>query len=495
MIAAAAGFIALQAACVALARGHSYWLSPFLIVPPLLASAACFWRGRHAVDRARLLWTLTSLGLLVWSVGAVMATREEFFLHTPDNLAAGSQIVFFMYGIPVLLAIALQAEGSISSPLIWLDGIQIAITGFLIYLELFNVAPFLSAPANPGSIAMVVLTFNVENIVLAVAATLRALSGTPREETHRFYRSFAVFLWTYAAASALYNYITVRAAGTDGLDGTLVTAPFLMLCIFALHDAEDATSTKVKRSERAATLSLMLDNASPAIFPASVLALGIAIARHHFVSGTASIAVSVLVYSVRSTLLQIQYRRAQAEASEARDRMEIISLTDPLTGIPNRRHFDRVFLAEWNRLSRQPGPLSLLLIDIDHFKFLNDEFGHGEGDICLRQVAHVLQASLRRESDTMTRFGGEEFAAVLPNTDAPGAEAVALRMAATLRSMRLRTKSPMGDAVTISIGRSTCELPTGFTQEDLFDTCDRALYQAKQNGRDRTEFLPMQTSK
>ena len=494
MTIAAAGFIALQAACVVLVHGHSVWLSPFLILPPLLASAACFRRGREVVGKARLLWTLTSLGLLVWSVGAVMSTREEFFLHTPDNLGAGSQIVFFMYGIPILLAIAVQAEGSVISPLIWLDGIQVAITGFLIYLEVFNVAPFLSAPAHPGSVATVVLTFNVENVVLAVAATLRAMSGRPREETHRFYRSFAVFLWTYAVASALYNYITVRAAGTDGLDGTLVSLPFLMLCIFALHDGEDAGAYDAKRSQRAGSLSLMLDNASPAIFPASVLALGIAIARHHFVSGTASIAVSLMAYSIRSTLMQIQYRRAQDEASEARDRMEVISLTDPLTGIPNRRHFDRVFLAEWNRLSRQPGPLSLLLIDIDHFKFLNDVFGHGEGDICLRQVAHVLQASLRRESDTMTRFGGEEFAAVLPNTDAPGAEAVALRMAATLRSMRLRTKSPMGDAVTISIGRSTCDLPTGHTQDDLFQTCDRALYLAKQNGRDRTEYLPMQAS-
>jgi diguanylate cyclase (GGDEF)-like protein len=491
----AIGLVALQACCLLLVHGHALALSPFLFLPPLFAVAACLWRAHLVASRPRLLWTLTAVGVFIWSIAAFMATREEFILRTPDTMAAGSQIAYFLYGLPLLLALGVATGGSLNSPLFWLDAVQVAIACFLIYLQVFNVVPFLNSTRAPAAVSTVVFTFNVENLVLAIAATLRALSAVPGQDLRRFYRCSAIFLWTYAIGSAIYNYITLRNPGEPGVEEVLAAIPFLLLVVLALKPSTSAAAPAPPQSQRAATLSLMMDNASPAIFPAGVIALGISIARRHFISGTASIAVAVLVYIVRSTLLQIQYLRAQAEARASRDRMEIVSLTDPLTGIPNRRHFDRVFTAEWNRLSRQPGPLSLLLIDIDHFKFLNDAFGHGEGDICLRQVAHVLQASLRRESDTMARYGGEEFVAVLPSTDAPGAEAVARRMAETLRSMRLRARTPLGNAVTISIGRATCESSSGFSPDELLNAADRALYRAKRNGRDRSEVAAMRSDR
>ncbi len=485
LISLSAGVLAFHAACILLAHGHTAPVAPFLVLFPGLAGAVCLWRARLSAPRPRLLWTLLATGLLIWTFAGAMSIREEFFLKTPTGTGSASQVVYFMYGIPLLLAVALQTESSISSPLFWLDGIQVAITAILIYVQVFDVLPFQLKVTEPATVNAVVLTFNIENVVLAVAATLRLLATPLREDLRRFYRSLVTFLWLYAVASAAYNSITIALNGQSGLFDLLVDLPFLAICAMAL--VIPRRLPEFHRSSSAGSLALLLDNGSPAIFPAAVLALGIAAARHHFTTGMAAIALSLFAYGVRSTLLQVRYQQAQAEAREARDRMEILSLTDPLTGIPNRRQFDRVMQAEWNRLSRQPGPLSLLLIDIDHFKYLNDAFGHSEGDICLRQVAHVLQASLRRESDTLARYGGEEFAAVLPNTDSAGAEAVALRMTATLRNVRLRNRSPLGNIVTVSIGCSTCELPSGHSLESLFDASDRGLYRAKQNGRDRTE--------
>ena len=485
----AAFFAVLHGLSLFAAKTFPFKVSMLAVLPPALATVACLWRAMNSPKRPRLLWGLASTGLAIWTFAAAMAVREVFVLNAPENLGSGSQIVYFMYGIPLLLAIAVQTEASVSSPLFWLDGLQVAITGFLIYLEVFNVAPFLSQPVQPVSIGVVVLTFNVENLCLAVAATLRYLSAPPREDLRWFYRSLMAFLWTYAIAAGIYNSLDMQNGGATGWQEVLTDLPFLGLCVFALCPVR--ATGKLIRSARATSFALVLDHGASAIFPAAVLALGIAIARKHFVSGMASVAASLVVYGIRSTLLQVRYQRAQAEMRAARDQMEILSLTDPLTGISNRRHFDTKITNEWKRLSRQPGPLSLLLIDIDHFKYLNDAFGHSEGDICLRQVAHALQASLRRESDSMARYGGEEFAAILPNTDAEGAEAVALRMSATLRSMRLRSRTPLGDIVTVSIGRATCELPCNEPIEMLFDAADRALYRAKQNGRDCTAVEPL----
>ncbi len=422
----------------------------------------------------------------------MISVREEFILNMPADLGAGSQIFYFMYGVPILLAIASQTEGLGNTLFLWLGGIQVAIMGFLIYMVIFNVVPFTHQHLQPVSGRVVVLTFNIENLVLACVSTLRFIfiAAPAQQEERRFYRSLTTFLWLYAISAAIYNYVNIAFPGPTGLYDVIVDLPFVILAAMALRRVPRESIPFVSRYGE--TFGLFLVNGTPVLLPATVLALGICIARHHFRCGVGSIALSLAVYGVRSTLLQIGYQRGQAEVKRARDAMEILSLTDPLTGVANRRDFDRVLQAEWNRLSRQHGPLSLLLVDIDHFKVFNDTFGHSEGDLCLRQVAHALKASLQREFDVLARYGGEEFAAILPGTDQSGAESVARIMRGTVGNLKLRNKTPLGETVTVSIGASTCDLPSYGSIDALFAAADRALYQAKQAGRDRIEHEPVQ---
>lgn len=165
--------------------------------------------------------------------------------------------------------------------------------------------------------------------------------------------------------------------------------------------------------------------------------------------------------------------------------LEKLSMQDGLTGIPNRRHFDQRAEAEWKRGLRTALPLSLMLIDIDNFKLYNDEYGHGAGDDCLRQLAQVLADCIERPLDLVARYGGEEFIVLLPETGMDGVLHLAEQMRASVEAMAIpHAHSSPQPIVTISIGVAVHEpgrLKRGL--RDLQDSADQALYRAKHQGR------------
>ena len=161
---------------------------------------------------------------------------------------------------------------------------------------------------------------------------------------------------------------------------------------------------------------------------------------------------------------------------------------DGLTGIPNRRFFESHLEKSWRRAMRQQRPISLILMDIDDFKGFNDSYGHLSGDDCLRDVARTVMHCVRRPDDLVARFGGEEFVAVLPDTDAEGAMIIAERMRSRVEDLRIpHVRNRAGDCVTISVGLSTCR--PGFREYDRRYSCllkaDQALYLAKAQGRNQ----------
>jgi diguanylate cyclase (GGDEF)-like protein len=165
---------------------------------------------------------------------------------------------------------------------------------------------------------------------------------------------------------------------------------------------------------------------------------------------------------------------------------------DVLTGLPNRRAFNRQFNAEFKRALRFGEPLSLLLIDIDHFKNINDRFGHLMGDKVLRQVATILRSQLPREFDLLARIGGEEFAAALPHTDGAAAVVVAERLRSALSEHAVA--SAVGPLhITLSIGIACLSSRAGIkdpTTIDLLEEADHCLYQCKRQGRNRVMAGP-----
>ena len=158
------------------------------------------------------------------------------------------------------------------------------------------------------------------------------------------------------------------------------------------------------------------------------------------------------------------------------------TIRDPLTGLFNRRHLDAQLAIEIPRANRQQEPLSVLMIDVDHFKSYNDTFGHQQGDTCLITVAKVLASSIRRPADFAARYGGEEFTVVLPNTDQQGAFKIAEEIRCSVADLQLA--APNGH-VTISIGCATSAPAAGMDANAIIAAADDALYQAKDSGRNR----------
>ncbi len=162
-----------------------------------------------------------------------------------------------------------------------------------------------------------------------------------------------------------------------------------------------------------------------------------------------------------------------------------MALTDALTGLANRRRFDQCIQAEWRRGLRDQNPLSLLIIDADHFKAYNDSYGHLRGDGCLKQIAEAAQDIVARPGDLVARFGGEEFGVILPNTANHGALQLAADICSIMRSRQLpHADSPAG-VVTVSIGCATLVPQFGHHADELVEQADQALYRAKRSGRNR----------
>jgi diguanylate cyclase (GGDEF)-like protein/PAS domain S-box-containing protein len=175
----------------------------------------------------------------------------------------------------------------------------------------------------------------------------------------------------------------------------------------------------------------------------------------------------------------------EREMAEAFSRAEALAGIDPVTSQANRRTFDTTLSQEWLRAIRERKSLSLLMIDIDQFKNYNDIYGHVAGDACLRSVAMALTAALHRRTDVATRYGGEEFAVILPNTDAAGAFVTAERLLAAIAGRKIEHSGTGPCIVTVSIGVATMFPSAGSDEKQLIHAADSALYVAKKNGRNQ----------
>ncbi|HUS25021.1 MAG TPA: diguanylate cyclase [Candidatus Binatia bacterium] len=179
-------------------------------------------------------------------------------------------------------------------------------------------------------------------------------------------------------------------------------------------------------------------------------------------------------------------KMAEQALQEAKQEMTRLAYRDTLTDLHNRRSFDEEFKREWERARRYERPLSLVVMDLDHFKAYNDRYGHAAGDRCLIELARLVKLCLHRPADSVARLGGEEFAILLPETHAAGALEVAQRVGNTLRAASLPHESAPRGIVTASIGAATAS-PDGAwpaTPSVLFEQADQALYRVKRQGRD-----------
>lgn len=168
--------------------------------------------------------------------------------------------------------------------------------------------------------------------------------------------------------------------------------------------------------------------------------------------------------------------------------IEQLGLVDPLTAIPNRRAFDDHSRYEWGRAMRDQSPVAALMLDVDKFKVYNDTYGHPQGDVMLKAVAQTIKGTLNRAVDLYCRYGGEEFAILLPSTGYDGALLVAERIRAGIERMEVPLQSGKGiTKATISIGVAVTVPQPGSQLAGLIETADQMLYKAKNNGRNQAQ--------
>ncbi|MCP3900485.1 MAG: diguanylate cyclase [Desulfobacteraceae bacterium] len=183
--------------------------------------------------------------------------------------------------------------------------------------------------------------------------------------------------------------------------------------------------------------------------------------------------------------------RIENALKKANEKLTLLSVQDGLTKIPNRRKFDDFLSIEWERHQREKNELTVIICDIDFFKFYNDTYGHQEGDDCLIKVAKAIKNTIFRPADLAARYGGEEFAVILPQTNAAGALKVAENLNQCIENLRLEHKSSkVAEYVTLSVGASSTIPNSDTSFEALLQKADEALYEAKDTGRNKAVYKP-----
>ncbi|WP_248752400.1 diguanylate cyclase [Pseudomonas sp. MWU15-20650] len=187
----------------------------------------------------------------------------------------------------------------------------------------------------------------------------------------------------------------------------------------------------------------------------------------------------------RRTEVEGQLRQTQQQLLSSNQQLESLAMKDALTGLANRRCFDERLAVETRRAKRQSTSLTLLMVDIDYFKLFNDSFGHLAGDACLQKVGNILESCARRPSDLVARYGGEEIAIIMPDTDSSGAVVVARLILDRLRKENIPHTASSFGYVSVSIGIATATGPELGNSQSLIEVADKALYKAKALGRNQ----------
>lgn len=485
LISLSAGVVCAHALLNTLFRGAGFTISYLLWGSwALLAALACLWRGFHCPLSIRTHWRLVAASLSLIFVATIVEAPAEIFFKAVPTVASIGDFFFFSAFVPILLCITLPDDGIFDRFTFLLDSVQAAACSYLAYTVLFGAFPFTSEPAQAMSYAPLEFVYDTEYLVVVLLAALRLFLGTRNAADRYFFRILLLYTSLYAVTSGIYNHYIGKYSLTSGMDA-LNDIPSAALALAALF--APAADIYLHRASRP-TLVRLIDNARPVFLSLALIGLSAIVAIRHFAVAFAFIFGAFILYSLRASRLQSKIEYAQAALEQSNSRLSEIALLDSLTGIPNRRSFDQFLAVEWGRARRTRQPLSLLLIDVDHFKRINDTYGHQAGDECLRHTTQVLSTTLDRPADLIARYGGDEFAVLLPETDSHGASTVAGHIRSTMAKDVIA--GPPCPA-TISIGVATWNAEEEFSADQLIFAADRALYAAKHNGRDRVEVFDL----
>ena len=386
-----------------------------------------------------------------------------------------------LYDVPLLAAVSLQSDRRIWAMARSVNALLSVAIGAVLYLQIFTLLT-VNGSRNPGDAVLIARAFDAIDVFLAAAATLRWL-GSNEVQEYSFFRILSIFLWVNAVLPSIHNRMMLRH-DYIWLD-LFISAPYVFLCAL-IETAQGRHARPLSRS-----LVGLVRSGSPIVLTLALVAAGIIVSRSHFYIGLGAVLLAIAAYGVLSTFTQSRGLETEESLMASKERLERLINVDSLTGIANRHAFDRALEREVAAARRTRLPLSLLMIDVDRFKKVNDEKGHPAGDEYLIQIAGALRTALPRATDFVARYGGEEFSVILGATDRSGAMIAAEKLHQSIADLKLSYQITSPGFVTISIGFSTCHGSLLHSPASLVHAADRALYLAKRGGRNRSEFLPV----
>lgn len=434
-----------------------------LITAPLLAALACLRRARDS--QAACKWRMLGAAVALFSLALLALLYRNLAGLDPAQMTASSLILYVFYRIPLTYVAASPGGGNR-----YIRAVDLGIIALLWLLYYGHTRAM--APLNTALWTQCLNTMSsVQNSLVFCFALIRFLAED-NPDRRDFFRTLTIYALGYFLLAFYIN--TYQPQVPDGNWGDLlISGLFVLLAVMAGNNRRPAVP--VSRS-----LRRIVDAGVPLMLPLLLMMVALLVARLQPTLATVGFIGALLGYALRSVLSQIEIQRQ-------RDELETLARRDPLTGLGNRRSFDESLGAAHRRARRQGLGLAVLMIDIDHFKRLNDTYGHPEGDRRLRAVAAILDGCLQRGDDLLARYGGEEFIAALPSSDTSHALDLGERLRAAVEHAAL--PAPHGH-VTISVGVAWQAAGDEREPDDLVDRADQALYRAKHAGRNCVQLAP-----
>jgi diguanylate cyclase (GGDEF)-like protein len=471
-----------------------------------LASVSILARLRLLPWKERATWFWAALGILLWAVAHV----AEIFLVSPGGATGASNLsvdasdfIYIAAIFPLLMGFSTTRELQSQRAVFVFNCAQILLACFLSYVLLYHMAH------APGAAETVMgRIYGVACVLLAGMSVLRSFTWATQEERQCFHL-ISIFLWTYLPIELGMDYLTQYHGLQPGTPLDLAwNIPFAMAgwkaLMLPLPEFDVLERDSAGRSELQHEVSkgrLLVEGLCPLLMNAGIFALAAAVMRQHMLLGIGSLFALLVIQGAQAAVIQMNYLaehelllEREQDLRVANEALADLALMDPLTGIANRRRFTSALEAAWQQAVRGGRTISLLAVDVDFFKGVNDQHGHPYGDSCLIHIAGALGKQSHRAGDLVARVGGEEFMLLLPETDAAGAAAVAESIHKAIHELALANHaSPFHRILTVSIGIVSCgrcvpgpEAAIAITPRMLIEAADKALYQAKAQGRNRT---------
>ncbi|MBH1432881.1 GGDEF domain-containing protein [Stenotrophomonas maltophilia] len=435
-----------------------------LITAPLLAALACLRRARGS--QAACKWRTLGAAVALFSLALLALLYRNVAGLAPAQMTASSLILYVFYRIPLTYVAA--SPGGANRCIRAVDLGIIALLWLLYYMHTRAMAPLNAALWTQCLNTM----SSVQNSLVFCFALIRFLAED-NPDRRDFFRTLTIYALGYFLLALYIN--TYQPQVPDGNWGDLlISGLFVLLAVMA------GSNRRGPAVQVSSGLRRIVDAGVPLMLPLLLMMVALLVARLQPTLATVGFIGALLGHALRSVL-------GQAEIQRQRDELETLARRDPLTGLGNRRSFDESLGAAHRRARRQSMGLAVLMIDIDHFKRLNDTYGHPEGDRRLRAVAAILEGSLQRGDDLLARYGGEEFIASLPSSTPSHALDLGERLRAAVEHAAL--PAPDGH-VTISVGVAWQSSSDPSEPADLVERADQALYRAKHAGRNCVQLAP-----